>query len=174
MARHAEVLRLPMNDSPLLGLAWVLGGIAAFAGVIAMFGGLEDTDRLLWWVAGLALCGAVSAGVRGWVIRNRAPTGLRLDAQGLSGYLIDAPVAWLEIKTVGLVVLGRDTQGVALSLRDPGAYAGRIETMLQPVDLDEPWQYHLTLGQGLAMSHLALLRLLQDWHQRYAGGDGQA
>ena len=137
-----------MHYRPLLGLAWVLAGIAAFAGVIAMFGGLEDTDRLLWWVAGLALCGAVSAGVRGWVIRNRAPTGLRLDAQGLSGYLIDAPVAWLEIKTVGLVVLGRDTQGVALSLHDP-----------------------VSIKSGGAA---ALLLLLRDLQQRVGGCDGLA
>lgn len=171
MDQQGEVLRIPMPHGPLIGVAWGMAVFAVFALVIAVRGQQDAYAPAAIWVAAIMGVGAVLAGARGWLIRVRAPVGLRLDAAGISGYAIAAPVAWSDIKAIGLVRTGRNGQSAALSLRDPAAYSGKLNALLTPADDAEPWHYHLTLGSGVALTPQALVRLLRDWHARYGGDD---
>lgn len=175
MDRQAEVLLLPMAYRTLAGLAYVLGAAALFAWVIGWRSASGEALVLIRLLTGLCALGAVLAGSRAYLIATQSPTGLRLDPQGLSGYILNAPVAWDEIKAIGMVRTARsNTARVALALHDPKSFAGRVRKGLRPTESSETWQYHVLIGGGVALSQRDMLGLLQDWHARYGDRDDAA
>lgn len=172
MSAERNVLRIGFQYKGLFAIAGFFGALAGVGLLVGLRGG-EGLILTVFFGVGAGLMAVVCL-VYGLILRRHRATALRLDTDGLSGFVLKAPLRWADIRLVGKVVVGRDGQWqVALSLADPAAYEGKIDTMLQPQDPDEPWHYHVLIPGGLERDNFDLFRILTEWHGRY-GGDQTA
>ncbi len=170
-ADGTDVLRFKMYHRGYKVLALTLAFIAGVLVVLGLFGQIVEEDRVqVLALAGVFLVGAAPLGLRAWLIARGGGTGLRLDPQGMSGYVLPKAFGWDEIEGFGLVQAGRDGRGVALamSLRDPHKHKIKRQALLQPVDPAEPFKYDLVLATGrIGKDPREMHKVLNGYLERY-------
>lgn len=159
----ADVVRIGMRR-------WWLGTMGAFGALFAIpmasvvLARLPYTDGFVF-ADGLALIGTLAFGaiaVMGIGLAIKGPVGLRIDAQGLSGFEASPPIAWADIEHVETIRYGRHL-AIGIVLKDRESYwktlSGwqRLKRGGLPKGMDA-----IVHTSRLAQSHEPVLRLIED------------
>ena len=165
-----DVIRLPLNR---VRLGFIAAGCVLPALFVLFFLMAMPADlRFQFSFRNIALWGALVGfgGLSTYIsgIAMFTPHGLRLDADGVSGYYAPAPLKWSDIADIDLVRSGK-TMVIGLRLHDRDAYWNRLTPVQRLFRLGQPSPFHASIPiTPFALTEAELLALLRKywWQHR--------